>query len=236
MTEGIVDAAPSRREWMGLAVLAAGLGMIVLDGTIVGVAMPDIIRDLTLDLTDAQWVSSLYAVLLAALLLSTGKLADRFGRKLLFLLGILVFVGGSVWAAASTTGGALISARRAGRRCRVHHAVDALDGERRLPGPLPRRRLRGVGRGHLGRRSDRPARGRRAHPVRLVAVGVPGEPAAGRGCLRARAVGRARDARAGFRRGADVDGALLSAIGFGSLVFAVIEGPDLGWWTPRPTS
>ena len=96
---------------MGLAVLAAGLGVIVLDGTIVGVAMPDIIRDLTLDLTDAQWVSSLYAVLLAALLLSTGKLADRFGRKLLFLLGIIVFVGGSVWAAASATGGALISAR-----------------------------------------------------------------------------------------------------------------------------
>ena len=111
IAEGVIDAAPSRREWMGLAVLAAGLGVIVLDGTIVGVAMPDIIRDLTLDLTDAQWVSSLYAVLLAALLLSTGKLADRFGRKLLFLLGIIVFVGGSVWAAASATGGALISAR-----------------------------------------------------------------------------------------------------------------------------
>ena len=60
--------APTRREWFALAVLSVGLGMIVLDGTIVGVALPDIIKDLHLDLTDAQWVNSLYAVLLAALL------------------------------------------------------------------------------------------------------------------------------------------------------------------------
>ena len=69
--------APSRRDWLSLAVLSTGLGMIVLDGTIVGVALPDIIADIHLDLTDAQWVNSLYAVLLAALLLSTGNLADQ---------------------------------------------------------------------------------------------------------------------------------------------------------------
>ena len=66
--------------------------MIVLDGTIVGVALPDIIRDLKMDLTDAQWVNSLYAVLLAALLLSTGRLSDRWGRKRLFLIGIVIFI------------------------------------------------------------------------------------------------------------------------------------------------
>ncbi|GEC99452.1 hypothetical protein KVA01_16070 [Kocuria varians] len=66
---------------MALGALAAGLGMIVLDGTIVGVALPAIISDLHLNLTDAQWVNNLYAVLLAALLLSTGKLADRWGRR-----------------------------------------------------------------------------------------------------------------------------------------------------------
>ena len=53
----------------------------VVDGTIVGVALPTIISDLELNLTDAQWVNSLYAVVLAALLLSTGRLADRWGRK-----------------------------------------------------------------------------------------------------------------------------------------------------------
>ncbi|MGP5117344.1 hypothetical protein ACTXJL_08300 [Corynebacterium casei] len=56
--------------------------MIVLDGTIVGVALPAIIAELEMNLTDAQWVNSLYAALLAALLLSTGRLADRRGRKL----------------------------------------------------------------------------------------------------------------------------------------------------------
>ena len=85
--------------------------MIVLDGTIVGVALPVIIADIGLDLTDAQWVNSLYAVLLAALLLSTGKLADRWGRKLLFQVGLVVFVGGSILAAMADAAGPLIAAR-----------------------------------------------------------------------------------------------------------------------------
>lgn len=219
---------------MGLAVLAAGLGMIVLDGTIVGVAMPDVIRDLHLDLTDAQWVSSLYAVLLAALLLSTGKLADRFGRKLLFLVGVVVFVGGSVWAAASATGGALIGAR----------AVQAVGAAFIMPSTLST--VNAVFRGRY----------------RAAAFGVWGAVISGAAAI-GPLVGGALTQYAswqwvflvnvplgavvftlalwavpetrgsGFRRGADVDGALLSAIGFGSLVFAVIEGPDLGWWMPK---
>lgn len=104
-------SAPTRREWFGLAVLSIGLGLIVLDGTIVGVALPAIIGDLHLDLTDAQWVNSLYAVLLAALLLSTGNLADRWGRKRLFLAGLIVFVAGSLLAAAASTVVVLIGAR-----------------------------------------------------------------------------------------------------------------------------
>lgn len=107
-----IDApAPTRRDWFALAVLSTGLGMIVLDGTIVGVALPDIIQDLGLDLTDAQWVSSLYAALLAALLLSTGALADRFGRRRLFIAGIAVFIVGSALAAMADGAGSLILAR-----------------------------------------------------------------------------------------------------------------------------
>ena len=105
------ESAPTRREWLGLAVLSIGLGLIVLDGTIVGVALPAIIGDLHLDLTDAQWVNSLYAVLLAALLLSTGNPADRWGRKRLFLACLIVFVAGSLLAAAASTAPLIIGAR-----------------------------------------------------------------------------------------------------------------------------
>lgn len=105
------EVAPTRRDWMALAVLSIGLGLIVLDGTVVGVALPVIIGDLQLNIADAQWVNSLYAVLLAALLLSTGNLADRWGRKKVFLIGIVVFVAGSLLAAQSETARVLISSR-----------------------------------------------------------------------------------------------------------------------------
>lgn len=79
-----------KKHWFALYTLALGLAMIVVDGTIVGVALPDIITKLNLNLTDAQWVNSLYSVVFAALVLSTGRLADRIGRQRMFLVGVAV--------------------------------------------------------------------------------------------------------------------------------------------------
>ena len=62
--------------------------MIVLDGTIVGVVLPTIIDDLGLDLTSAQWITSLYAMVFAALLLTFGRVADRIGRRTVFMVGV----------------------------------------------------------------------------------------------------------------------------------------------------
>ncbi|GAA5225796.1 hypothetical protein GCM10025778_03260 [Paeniglutamicibacter antarcticus] len=59
---------------MALAVLAGALALIVLDGTIVGVSLPSMIQDLDMDLTQAQWINSLYSVVLAALLMTAGRL------------------------------------------------------------------------------------------------------------------------------------------------------------------
>ena len=96
----VVPLAPaSRRQWAGLWVLAAALGMIVLDGTIVAVALPAMIADMGLDLTQAQWINSLYAVVFAALLLTAGRLGDQWGRRRMLLIGLGVFVLGSVLAA-----------------------------------------------------------------------------------------------------------------------------------------
>ena len=226
--------APTRREWFALAVLSVGLGMIVLDGTIVGVALPDIIKDLHLDLTDAQWVNSLYAVLLAALLLSTGKLADRWGRRLLFLVGLVVFVGGSILAGMSDAAGPLIGAR----------AVQAVGAALIMPSTLStvnavfRGRYRAAAFGVWGAViSGAAAVGPLVGGALtqwgswhwIFWVNVPlGALVFIAGIL---VVPETRGAKG--RPGADVDGALLSAIGFGALVFAVIEGPDLGWWKPQ---
>ncbi|MCK8469059.1 MFS transporter [Microbacterium sp. KSW4-16] len=224
---------PTRRDWVGLAVLSAGLGMIVLDGTIVGVALPTIIRDLKMDLTDAQWVNSLYAVLLAALLLSTGRLSDRWGRKKLFLIGIVIFIGGSVLAAQSETAGFLIASR----------AVQAVGAALIMPATLSsvnatfRGKYRGAAFGVWGAViSGAAAVGPLAGGALtqwgswewVFLVNVPLGLAIFIGALMT--VRESKGAKG--RPGADIDGALLSGLGFGALVFAVIEGPSVGWWTP----
>src|SRR5699024_7256177 len=231
--DNIEHAVPTRRQWFGLATLATGLGMIVLDGTIVGVALPRIISDLGLDITAAQWVNSLYAVLLAALLLSTGKLADRWGRKRLFLTGLVVFVAGSLVAAASGSSSPLIGAR----------AIQAVGAAFIMPSTLStvnavfRGKYRAVAFGVWGAVSSGAAAvGPLAggaltqwaswHWVFLVNLPLVG-------LVLLAAMFTVEDTKGEKpRRGADVDGALLSAIGFGALVFAIIEGPKLGWWTP----
>lgn len=83
-------------RWWALVVLAVGLGLIVIDGTIVGVSLPAIIADLGLEFTQAQWVNTLYSVIFAALLLTSGRLGDLLGRRTMFIAGVTVFVAGSV--------------------------------------------------------------------------------------------------------------------------------------------
>lgn len=63
------DFATSTKRWWALVILAFGLGMIVLDGTIVGVSLPTMIRELQLDIVGAQWITTIYSVVFAALLL-----------------------------------------------------------------------------------------------------------------------------------------------------------------------
>ena len=91
------------RKWWTLAAVAAGIFMLLLDVTIVNVALPDIERSLDATLADLQWVIDAYALTLAALLLTAGSLADRFGRRLLFAIGIVVFTLGSLLCGLATS-------------------------------------------------------------------------------------------------------------------------------------
>ena len=96
MAEGFMT-----HRWWTLGVVCTGVFMLLLDITIVNVALPDIAGAFGATLSGLQWVIDAYALALAALLLTAGILADRSGRKLLFLIGIGVFTVGSLLCGTS---------------------------------------------------------------------------------------------------------------------------------------
>jgi EmrB/QacA subfamily drug resistance transporter len=100
-----------RRKWWTLAAVAFGLFMIMLDNTVVNVALPSIQEDLGVGLSELQWIVAGYALSFAALMLIGGKLADAFGRRLIFVVGIVVFTGASLWCGLADSGDMLIAAR-----------------------------------------------------------------------------------------------------------------------------
>ena len=96
----------ARQRWTLLLVCIAAF-MLLLDITVVSVALPSIQRDLHASLPDLQWVSAAYALVLAVLLLPAATLGDRLGRRRLFLVGLVIFTAGSLACALATTALAL---------------------------------------------------------------------------------------------------------------------------------
>ncbi len=91
----------SDAKWWTLAAVCIGIFMLLLDITIVNVALPDIQTELDASLSDLQWVIDAYALSLAALLLTAGSLADLFGRRLMFMIGTALFTIGSIACGAA---------------------------------------------------------------------------------------------------------------------------------------
>jgi EmrB/QacA subfamily drug resistance transporter len=89
-------SGPVEKKWWTLLAVCAGTFMLLLDVTIVNVALPDIQRSLHASFADLQWVVDAYALTLAVLLLTAGSLADRYGRRRLFTIGLTVFTAGSL--------------------------------------------------------------------------------------------------------------------------------------------
>lgn len=233
-TPEMTENHPGR--WKALGVLAAGLALIVMDGTIVGVALPTMISALDLSLTNAQWVNAIYNVIFAALLLGAGRLGDRVGRKTAFAAGVALFVGGSLLAAGASGASSLIAAR----------AVQGVGGALVLPATLSSVSSLFTGKD------------------RAAAFGVWGAVMSGTAAL-GPLLGGVLTQYASWRwifwvnlplgllvllgifawvpqthgkqnvRGVDVDGVLTSAIGFGLIVFGLIEATTLGWWDKKGT-
>jgi len=84
------------KQLLILLVLSLSLAIIVIDATIVIVALPQIQQDFKISLKDLEWITSLYALVFGSFLLSWGKLSDEFGRKLIFMAGISTFIVGSI--------------------------------------------------------------------------------------------------------------------------------------------
>jgi MFS family permease len=100
---------PSR--WLTLVVLCAGMLMVILDQTVVNVALPAIQRDLGFSQSSLAWVVNAYLIPFAGLLLLAGRLGDLVGRKRMLITGLLVFTLASLGCSVSGSQGMLIGAR-----------------------------------------------------------------------------------------------------------------------------
>ena len=232
-TDDLHDHVHARR-WLILAVLCLSLLIIVMDNTILNVAIPSLVDDLGASNSELQWIIDAYVLVFAGLLLTAGSLSDRFGRKGALQLGIVLFGLGSAFAALSTTTVQLIGSR----------AFMGIGGALIMPSTLsiltnvfrdPRERGRAI-----------------AVWAGFAGLGVALGPVIG-GWLLAHfswqsvfwvniplgalalilgvfLVPTSRDPK---QSRLDPVGAGLSIIGLASLLFGIIEGPDKGWSAPE---
>src|ERR1700749_4493596 len=100
-----------RRRWLALYVLCAGALMIILDATIVNVALPSIQDDLGFSQSSLTWVVNAYLIAFGGLLLLAGRLGDLVSRRRIFLIGLAVFTSASFLCGLAQSQGVLIGAR-----------------------------------------------------------------------------------------------------------------------------
>src|SRR6201995_113450 len=100
-----------RSRWIALVVLCVGMLMIVLDQTIVNVALPSIQRDLKFSTSSLAWVVNAYLIAFGGLLLLAGRLGDLVGRKRVFLIGLAIFTAASALCGLADSQGLLVAAR-----------------------------------------------------------------------------------------------------------------------------
>ncbi|HEV2017633.1 MAG TPA: MFS transporter [Gemmatimonadaceae bacterium] len=103
-------STPEKRRWVLIATILAS-AMTFIDGTVVNVALPALQADLHATITDVQWVVEAYTLFLSALILVGGAMGDQFGRKRVFLFGVVSFTAASVFCGVAPSPRVLITAR-----------------------------------------------------------------------------------------------------------------------------
>ena len=99
------------RKWWTLAGACAGLFLLMLDSTVVALALPVIHREVGASSEALQWILNIYLLTVAIFVISAGRLGDMFGRKRVFLIGMLIFAGGSVLSAFADSSEMLVAGR-----------------------------------------------------------------------------------------------------------------------------
>jgi EmrB/QacA subfamily drug resistance transporter len=221
-----------RRRWLAMPFIALGVAMIIVDATIVNVAVPTIIRELHVTATTAEWTNSIYSLVFASLLITLGRAGDVFGRRRLFLAGTVVFVAASLVAATAGSGAILIFGR----------FLQGIGGAMILPATLStvnslfRGRERAIafaiwgstigGMAAIGPflggllTTDLSWRWAFLINVPIGAVIIIGLLAI-----------VPETSEPNTHRGVDVPGQITLIIGLAALVFGLIEGQTYGWWT-----
>lgn len=218
------------------------ISLVIIDGTIVNTIFPAIIADLQLTSTEVQWVQESYVLVFASMLLVWGSIADRFGRRRMLIIGLIIFVLASVWAGVTDSAEAMILAR----------IVQGLGGAMVLPTTLSlvNANFQGKERGIAfavwgatigGMVAVGPVVGGWLTTVDwrfdlgsvvvetwrwAFAVNLPLGILVIAGLLYFINESK-QEQRAG---GIDLVGAVISVLMFGTLVFALIEGRVYGWW------
>lgn len=223
--------ASAKRKWLGLIFISLAVSLIIVDSTIVNVAIPSIVEDLGASSTQVQWIQESYTLVFAALLLVFGVLADRFGRRRLLLLGVIIFAVASVLAATSQSANLLIGSRilqgiggamvlpttlsiinstfRGKERALAFAVWGSTIGGMSAVGPL-------LGGWLTTSYSWRWAFGINIPLGVIIVVGT------------VLAVDESRDTASAKR--IDFSGAVLSVLASAALVFGLIEGRNYGWW------
>jgi len=229
----MMSATRPRTRWLGLATLAMGVAMIIVDVTVINVALPTIIEELGIHLAEAEWINTVYVLVFASLLTTAGRLGDLEGRRRLFRVGITTFVLASMLAGLSRSGGWLIGAR----------VLQGIGGALTLPAALSmvnatfRGRERGIAFGVWGSviggmAALGPLLGgwlTTSYSWRLAFyINVPIGLLVWIGTILW--VRESRDEHA--IRAFDFKGVVLIGTGLASLVFGMIEGPRHGWLHP----
>ncbi|HEV2901968.1 MAG TPA: DHA2 family efflux MFS transporter permease subunit, partial [Gaiellaceae bacterium] len=220
----------ANRKWWTLGAVAFGLFMIMLDNTIVNVALPSIQRDLAIGVSELEWIVNGYALTFAVLMLTGGKLADLLGRRRIFIAGLAIFTLSSLVCGLASSAEMLIGAR----------VVQGIGAALMSPATLSiitvtfPRRERGMALGiWAGVSAMALAIGPLVGGLITEHIGWSwiffiNVPIGVLGIVVARlAIDESRDTSAGQRL--DLPGLLVSAVALFALTFALIEGNSYGW-------